>query len=46
MSHRSYYFLARSSRVYIPEPAFYITNMEHLTVFQVQVRSIQIPTAM
>ena len=46
MSHRSDFVLACSSKVNIQEPAFYLTITFLLTVTQVQLPRVQLPTAM
>ena len=46
MSHRAYFFVARSSRVYIWEPAIFSTIPYQLTSCQFQWPSRPIPTAM
>jgi len=46
MSHRAYFFVARSSRVNIQEPAIFSTIPYLLTSFQSQLPSHPIPTAM
>jgi len=46
MSHRAYFFVPRSSRVNISEPAIFSTIPYLLTSFQFQLPSHPIPTAM
>jgi len=46
VSHRTYYCLQCSSRVNIQAPAFYSTIMSLLTVSQLELHSLQLPTAM
>jgi hypothetical protein len=46
MSHRLDCFLACTSKVNISEPAFYLTITYPFTVTQIELRRVQIPTAM